>query len=108
MEEDERIRCERMKIVTFSAEELIEEWMIRGRSRWRWWRGSNLGHEQQEQQQQQEQLGLARRKKGKVYKDEEFYPGLSHKPGQKGHLLSRVLAMPRTKELVPAGGFRRD
>ena len=79
-EEDERMRCGRMKIVTFSAEELTEEWMIRWRSRRRWWRASLLGHGQQEQQQQQEQLGLARRKKGKVYKGEDFCPGRRQDP----------------------------
>ena len=56
------------------------------------------------EKQQQEQLGLARRKLEKVDKDEDFCPGLSHKPGQKVHLLSRVLATPGTKDLVPAGG----
>jgi len=44
-----------MKIVTFLAEEMMEEWMIRWRSRPRRWRASNLGHGQQEQQ---EQLGF--------------------------------------------------
>jgi len=31
-EEDERMRCEKMKILTFSAEERMEEGMIRWRS----------------------------------------------------------------------------
>ena len=42
-------------------------------------------------------------RKGKVYKGEDFCPRASPKPGQKGNLLSRVLARPGTKSLVPAG-----
>ncbi len=46
--------------------------------------------------------------RGKVYKAEYFCPGPSHKPGQNVKLLSRILATPGTKDLVPACGSSRD